>query len=154
MSQSKAEPPFRANARNRGEPEANSRKMSLIAVLARSISAASRDSKEPVKVGGFGRFFAEVENANADRLVAFAMFESTAPELEDGRNETDELAPTGHGPTGQFDGKTGATREVEEEAALTLEDETTKVDQPSTNVHACSQKGTRMLGESPGFDRP
>ena len=115
--------------------------------LARSINTASRDSNEPVKVSGFGRFFAGVENANADRLVAFAMLESTATELEGGRNETGELAPTGHGPTGQIDGKTGATRDVDEAAALTLDDETTKVDQPSTNVHACSQKRTRMLGE-------
>ena len=82
-----------------------------MASLARFINSASRDSKELVKVGCFGRFFGGFESANAERLVAAAMLESTAVELEDGRNELEELAPAGHQPTWQTTGKTGATRD-------------------------------------------
>ena len=126
---------------------------SLMAFFALSIKAASRDSKELLEICGFGRFFNGIENAKAERFVAAAMLESTAAELDEGRDDTKELAPAGHAPTGQFAGKTGAAHDEEDALAFNLEFETARLDQPSMNVCVCSQKGTRRPRESPGLTR-
>ena len=93
MSHIKSDAPI--NATNRGDPDANSTKTSLIDRLAFSIKPDSRSCNGVVDDRVFGRFGKGFENASAERFVADAKFDNTAFDEDDDRDEQKDLAPAG-----------------------------------------------------------